>query len=102
MYPVAGLPRAAATQPRNPQPMYEKLDEIEKRYDELQAKIGDPSVATDVSAYRAAMKAIAEIEDVVAKHRELKAIRNRLLDARELLRSDDAMNELAELQITKL
>ncbi len=82
--------------------MYEKLDEIEQRYDELQAKIGDPSVATDVAAYRDAMKAIAEIEDVVAKYRELKDIRKRLRDAREMLRSDDDMRELAEMEIAEL
>ncbi len=81
--------------------MYEKLDEIEQRYDELQAKIGDPSVATDVAAYRDAMKAIAEIEDVVAKYRELKDIRKRLRDAREMLHSDD-MRELAEMEIAEL
>ena len=47
--------------------MYDKLDEIEKRYEELQRKIEDPSVVTDVSAYRTTMKSIAEIEEVVAK-----------------------------------
>ena len=39
--------------------MYEKLQEIEKRYHELQRKIEDPSIVTDVSAYRTTMKAIA-------------------------------------------
>src|SRR5258707_13888101 len=82
--------------------MFEKLDEIEKRYDELQRKIGDPSVATDVSAFREAMKAIAEIQEVVAKYRELKDLRKRLGDARELLKSDDDMRELAELEIAEL
>jgi peptide chain release factor 1 len=82
--------------------MFEKLDEIEKRYDELQRKIGDPSVATDVAAFREAMKAIAEIQDVVAKYRELKELRKRLADARELLKSDDDMRELAELEIAEL
>jgi peptide chain release factor 1 len=82
--------------------MFEKLDEIEKRYDELQRKIGDPSVATDVAAFREAMKAIAEIEDVVAKYRELKELRKRLADARELLKSDDDMRELAELEFAEL
>ena len=32
--------------------MHEKLDEIEKRYEELQRKIEDPSIVTDVAAYR--------------------------------------------------
>ena len=82
--------------------MYEKLEEIEKRYDELQRKIADPAVATDVAQFRDAMKAIAEIEDVVAKHRELKNVRKRLADAREMLRSDDEMRELAELELAEL
>jgi len=82
--------------------MYEKLNEIEKRYDELQQKIGDPSVATDVAAFRDAMKAIAEIEDVVAKFRELREIRKRIADAREMLKSDDEMRELAELELADL
>ena len=82
--------------------MHEKLQDIEKRYDELQRKIADPAVVTDVKAYREAMKAIAEIEDVVAKFRELKDVQKRLADAREMLKLDDEMRELAELEIAEL
>src|SRR5438876_12073086 len=82
--------------------MYEKLEEIEKRYDELQRKIAQPEVATDVAVFRDAMKAIAEIQDVVAKFRELKSVRKRVTDAREMLRSDDEMRELAELELAEL
>src|SRR5215212_5129900 len=82
--------------------MYDKLDEIEKRYEELQRKIEDPSVVTDVSAYRTTMKSIAEIEDVVAKYRELRDVQKRLGDAREMMRSDDEMRELAELELAEL
>jgi peptide chain release factor 1 len=82
--------------------MYEKLNDIEKRYDELQQKIGDPSVATDVSAFREAMKSIAEIQDVVAKYRELRDVQKRLADAREMLKTDDEMRELAELELADL
>jgi len=82
--------------------MYDKLIEIEKRYEELQRKIADPSVATDVSAFRDAMKAIAEIEDVVAKYREVRDVQKRLADAREMLKNDDEMRELAELELAEL
>ena len=82
--------------------MYEKLNEIEKRYDELQHKIGDPSVVTDVKLYRDTMKAIAEIEQVVAKFRELRDVKKRLADARDMLHSDDQMRELAELELAEL
>src|SRR5918911_3972209 len=82
--------------------MYEKLDEIEKRYEELQRKIADPSIVTDVKAYRDTMKAISEIGEVVAKYRELKDVRKRLADAREMLRSDDEMRELAAMEVAEL
>ena len=87
--------------------MYEeKLTDIEKRYDELQRKIADPSVVTDVAAYRDTMKAISEIDEVVAKYRQLKDVRKRLADTREMLAalssSDDEMRELAQMEIAEL
>ena len=82
--------------------MYEKLNDIEKRYEELQRKIADPSVVTDVSAYRTTMKSIAEIEEVVQKFRELRDVRKRLADARDMMRADDEMRELAELELAEL
>jgi peptide chain release factor 1 len=82
--------------------MYEKLNDIEKRYEELQRKIADPSIVTDVAAYRTTMKSISEIEEVVAKYRELRDVRKRISDAREMLRADDEMRELAELELAEL
>jgi len=82
--------------------MYDKLDEIEKRYEELQQKSSAPDVVTDVKAYRDTMKAISEISGVVAKYRELKQVQKRLSDAREMLHADDDMRELAEMEIAEL
>jgi peptide chain release factor 1 len=82
--------------------MYEKLEEIERRYSELQRKIAEPDVVTDVALYRDTMKAISEIEEVVAKYRELKQAQKRLADAQDMLRADDDMRELAEMEIAEL
>ena len=82
--------------------MYEKLQDIEKRYHELQRKTEDPSIFNDVAAYRTTMKAIAEIEEVVHKFRELKDVRKRLSEARDMLRADDDMRELAEMELAEL
>jgi peptide chain release factor 1 len=85
--------------------MFEKLNEIERRYDELQRKIGDPEIAGDVARYREAMKAIAEIEDVVIKYRAWKTVSRRLGETRQMLqelRSDDDLRELAELDLAEL
>ena len=69
--------------------MYEKLNDIEKRYEELQRKSSDPSVVTDVKAYRDTMKSISELTPVVEKFRELKDVRKRLADAREMLKKEE-------------
>jgi peptide chain release factor 1 len=82
--------------------MYDKLNEIEKRYEELQRKIENPAIVTDVSAYRDTMKSIAEIEEVVVKFRELRDIRKRIAEAREMLHADDDMRELAEMELSDL
>jgi peptide chain release factor 1 len=82
--------------------MYEKLNDIEKRYEELQRKIENPAIVTNVSAYRDTMKSIAEIEEVVGKFRELRDIRKRIADAREMLQSDDDMRELAQMELAEL
>ena len=85
--------------------MYEKLDDIEKRYDELQRKIADQAVATDVALFRDTMKAIAEIEDVVAKYQQLREVQKRLAETREMLvglKDGDELRELAELDLADL
>jgi peptide chain release factor 1 len=85
--------------------MHEKLDEIEKRYEELQRKIEDPSIVTDVAAYRETMKSISELNEVVAKFRELKQVQKGLAETREMLstlKHGDEMRELAELELADL
>jgi peptide chain release factor 1 len=82
--------------------MFEKLDEIEKRYQELQRRIEEPDVVSDMAAYRETMKSIADMQDIVAKYRELRDVQKRVADARELLRADDDMRELAEMELAEL
>ena len=85
--------------------MNDKLEQLEQRYDQLQQKIADPAIVTDISVYRDTMKAIAEIQQVVAKYRELKQVQKRLAETREMLQSidgDKELRELAEMEIADL
>ncbi|HUP50468.1 MAG TPA: peptide chain release factor 1 [Thermoanaerobaculia bacterium] len=85
--------------------MDEKLNDLERRHDELQQRLADPSVVTDVAAYRDTMKAVSEIGEVVAKYRELKDVRKRLAGTREMLaslRGEDELRELAEVELAEL
>ena len=85
--------------------MNEKLDQLEQRYHELQAKASDPGIVSDRNAYRDTMKAIAEIEEVVVKYRELKQVRKGIADTKGMLSSikgEDELRELAELELADL
>ena len=85
--------------------MNEKLEQLEQRYNELQTKASDPSIVNDHNAYRDTMKAIKEIEEVVAKYRELKQVRKGIADTKGMLASlkgEDDLRELAELELADL
>ncbi len=85
--------------------MNEKLEQLEKRYDELQAKVADPNITSDIATYRDTMKAISEIEEVVSKYRELKHVRKSIANTREMLSSlkgEEELRELAELELADL
>jgi peptide chain release factor 1 len=80
--------------------MDEKLEQLEKRYEELQAKAADPTITGDIAKYRDTMKALSEIEQVVVKYRELKQVRKGIADAREMMKGE--LRELAEIELADL
>ena len=85
--------------------MLEKLEEIESRYEALQEKVADPSIMSDMKVYRETMKQISDLQQVVEKYRELKAVNKGLAQTREMLaglKGDDDLRELGELELTEL
>ena len=50
--------------------MFDKLDQLDARYRDLEAQLADPAVASDRGRYVAVAKQHAEIADVVALYRE--------------------------------
>ena len=50
--------------------MFEKLEAVEKRYEELTKMISDPEVISNQAEWQKLMKEHASIEDVVLKFRE--------------------------------
>jgi peptide chain release factor 1 len=83
----------------------EKLAEIEKRYDELTAQLGDPGVLSDPALYQKTAKAHSEVSQVVEKYREWKSIRKQLEDTQALLAdasTDPEMKALAHEELAEL
>jgi peptide chain release factor 1 len=66
-----------------------KLEQLEKRFEELTRQMADPAVIADSDQYRKVTKAQSELSDIVGKYREWKAVENSLSQARSMLNETD-------------
>jgi len=79
----------------------DRLQQMEQRYEELQAQFALPEVLNDQEKYQKAGKALSELEPAVLKFRELKQVQQSLEESRAML-SDAEMKEMAEEEIARL
>jgi peptide chain release factor 1 len=63
----------------------ERLAELEKEFLDLEARLGDPDLIADQSRYQVVAKRYRELEPIVERIRELRARRDDLATAREML-----------------
>jgi peptide chain release factor 1 len=85
--------------------MYDKLDFILAKYEELSSKVSDPEVIGDQAAWQRFMKDMAEIEPIVNKYKEYKKTADGLRDTREMLADsglDEEIRELAKAELAEL
>jgi peptide chain release factor 1 len=83
--------------------MIDRLAAVEGQYERLLALIADPSVQADAQAYRTHSKAIADLQEIVDRYRELRTIEEQLTQARELASAGDAeMATLAHAELEDL
>ncbi|MGB6745916.1 MAG: peptide chain release factor 1 [Terracidiphilus sp.] len=83
--------------------MIDRLEQMEQRYNELQAQFALPEVINDHEKYQKTAKLLREIEAPVEKYRALKQVRQGLAEARAMLaESDPDLRELAEAEIASL
>jgi len=83
--------------------MFDKLSTVESRYDELMTRLGTPEVQSDAAEYKKAAKALSELEPLVQKFREFKAVEQDIAGAQELVNGGDAeMRELAQEELASL
>ncbi len=82
--------------------MFDKLKQVEARFEELNQQLADPAVLADGVRYQKTAKAQAEISELVEKYREWKQVEKGVADAKTLLDDPDmkalAQEELAELE----
>jgi len=83
--------------------MINRLESIEKRYQELTEILMDPSIAEDINRMRDVSKEQASIQNSYDLYQEYKAIQNGLVEANQLLKENDKdIVEMAQLEIEEL
>lgn len=84
--------------------MLEKLEQIEKNYEDLTAQISSPEIMSDMSSYAKTMKQHRTLGEIVEKYREVKKMREDLSGAKELaeMADDEEMRELAWTEVAEI
>lgn len=84
--------------------MFDKLDFIVEKYQELSMKVSDPDVINDQPTWQKYIKEMGEMEPIVKKYEEYKKAKDGLRDAKDIVEneSDEEMRELAKMEISEL
>lgn len=84
--------------------MYDRLQAVEDRYDELNELLSDPDVVSDPKRLRDLSKEQSGITATVETYREYKNVNEQIDETRELLgeRLDDEMREMAKEEFAEL
>ena len=81
--------------------MFEKLESIENRFEELNMRLSDPGVINNQEQYLKLMKEHADLSEIVEKFREYKSYVKALEESQSMLREnpDRELEEMIELEI---
>lgn len=81
--------------------MFEKLEAIENRFEELNMRLAEPDVVSDQNLYTKLMKEHADLSEIVEKYREWKKYKKDLEDARLMLneKPDPELEEMIQQEM---
>jgi peptide chain release factor 1 len=65
--------------------MFERLDQIEARYEELTQALASPDIVNDSARYQKTAKAHSEISLIVERYREFKDLKRGIAESRAVL-----------------
>ena len=84
--------------------MFERLDQIEARYDELTQTLASPEIMNDSAKYQKTAKAHSEISSIVEKYREFKDLKRGIAESQAVLadEKDPDMRAYAQEELDKL
>jgi peptide chain release factor 1 len=78
--------------------MFDKLDDVESRFEEVQMQLQDPSIASDQARYRGLMKESASLTEIVAAYRRYRDVKSQVADTKHILEneSDAELRQMAK------
>lgn len=83
--------------------MFAKLENLERRYEDVERQLSSPEVLGDQDRYRKLTKAHADLKEVVDIFRKYKDLKHLLAESRELLQdSDQEIRGMAQEEIRSL
>jgi peptide chain release factor 1 len=83
--------------------MFDRLDQMEARYEELGQQLADPALVTAQKKFSATAKAHRDLEPVVEKFREYRQVKQGVADAKAMLNEQDAdIKAMAEEELLAL
>ncbi|HKT68828.1 MAG TPA: peptide chain release factor 1, partial [Terriglobales bacterium] len=84
--------------------MFERLDQLETRYQELERSLASPEIISDSGKYQKAAKAHSELTPVVEKYREYKDLKRGIEESKAVLadEKDADMRAYAQEELDKL
>lgn len=84
--------------------MFERLDQIEAKYDELTKALASPEVMNDSAKYQKTAKAHSELSEIVEKYREFKDLRRGIQESRAIIaeEADAELREYAQEELGRL
>jgi peptide chain release factor 1 len=84
--------------------MFEKLDEVERRYESLTHLLGQPEVISNQDELQKVAKEFSELGKIVELYRKLKKLEGEIEGSRDLLNTeeDEEMKRLAKDEVNRL
>ncbi len=83
--------------------MFDKLEDILKRFEEIEEEMMNPDIMNDQNRYRSLRKEHSDLSDIVEKYKEYKDTQNSIEDSLAMLdeESDEDIRELAKEELNE-
>lgn len=84
--------------------MFEKLNEVESRFERVNLELQNPDVTQDQKKYRTLMKEMADLQPLVVAFRRYKSVEQQISDNKQLLQteSDEDLRQMAKEDLSQL